>query len=153
MIQTEMFPEFVSNDLNIPPDVQRDLDILSGKIPSMEPLAPNIDHQRKTAQERFLEERAARTEKVERTISNPEMLVLDLATESGRDRYKEFMKDIVPKAASDPKRWRITETQHPPMIDRDSPSGYRILVTVRYYECDEVKVAGDHGFGVIPRGG
>lgn len=150
MTQTEMFPEFAASDL--PPDIQRDLAIVTGMEVGGPALQPNIDHGSMTAQEKFLAARAKAKATVERTIKNPKLLVLDLATAEGRADYEKFMVEIAPKAASDPEHWRITETTYPPSDAPTAPAGYRLLTTIRYYECDEVVVPGDHGYTIVPKG-
>jgi hypothetical protein len=155
MSQAELFPEFEPGALDslsqFPEEMRHDFSVLMGHVPMGEPLKPSTDHLNPTGQQRFLAKRAKKTEKRKRTISNPKVLVLDLATPEGRAEYEKYMVEIVPLATSDPEHWRVTQIDHPLTADRYAPAGYRLLVTLRYYQCDEEVVPGDHGFTIIPR--
>jgi len=143
--QAEMFEDSTV----LSPELINDLAVLTGGSGNFGAALPSAA---KTGQERFLEERSRSTEKTGFKIIKPTILVMDLATEAGRQQYESIIQDVMPLAMADPKGWRFSEASSPVIADPSSDAGYRIIVTIRYWQQEEYKIPGNHGFTVIDAG-
>jgi hypothetical protein len=155
-MQGELFPQFQGSTLDdFPEDLRADLETITGGFKMDERLGlPTPEATRgiqKTAQEKFLEDRAKKTEKTKIEITEPKLLVIDLATPEGQQQYQDVISTIMPMVLSDQKTWKFNETAFPMMIDPAAPAGFRLIVTIRYWQQKEVVVPGDHGFVIANR--
>lgn len=150
--QPELFTPEPGPAVPLPEDLRKELEFITGAVPGETGTfgASFTPHPAgKSAQELFLEQRAKKTEKVAYEMIDPRLLVLDLATQKGREDYEAYLMEIPSQVAADPDSWRVSETPFPPMIDPGAESGFRLITVIRYWRQKKTKVQGEHGFTVV----
>ena len=134
-------------NLGLPQEVLDDLNIINGFTSETQ----NPFQDPRTAQEKFLEERAKKNAMIEYKVIDPKIIVLDLAQPDGRAEYESIISKIVPLVASDP-QWRFNEESSPLVLDPNSSVGYRLIVVIKYWkQVIDTDKSAEHGFEFIKK--
>ena len=125
----ELFKEFVVNhDEEMPPEMQKAFDILSGKGQFEDVESNHSIH--KTSQEKFIESRSKK--ELEYSISGMEVMAFDLRNQQEADKYSEFMSRIMPLCMTNPKEHKVKES---PIQLLQFPDGeFKAVALVRYWK-------------------